>query len=118
MEYAAPVKDMRFTLEQIAGLAELATLPGLENAEGETVGAVLEEAAKFAAGVLSPLNRGGDKEGAKLDNGVVRTAPGFADAYRKFVDGGWNGMPFPEELGGGAMPWALGGGLRRVRGGA
>ncbi|MFN4309388.1 MAG: acyl-CoA dehydrogenase [Ferrovibrio sp.] len=107
MEYAAPVKDMRFTLEQIAGLAELATLPGLENAEGETVGAVLEEAAKFAAGVLSPLNRGGDKEGAKLDNGVVRTAPGFADAYRKFVDGGWNGMPFPEELGGGAMPWAL-----------
>ncbi|MFN4278394.1 MAG: acyl-CoA dehydrogenase [Ferrovibrio sp.] len=107
MEYAAPVKDMRFTLEQIAGLAELATLPGLENAEGETAGAVLEEAAKFAAGVLSPLNRGGDKEGAKLDNGVVRTAPGFADAYRKFVDGGWNGMPFPEELGGGAMPWAL-----------
>lgn len=107
MEYAAPVKDMRFTLEQIAGLAELATLPGLENAEGETAGAVLEEAAKFAAGVLSPLNRGGDKEGAKLDNGVVRTAPGFADAYRKFVDGGWNGMPFPEALGGGAMPWAL-----------
>lgn len=107
MEYAAPVKDMRFTLEQIAGLAELATLPGLENAEGETAGAVLEEAAKFATGVLSPLNRGGDKEGAKLDNGVVRTAPGFADAYRKFVDGGWNGMPFPEELGGGAMPWAL-----------
>lgn len=107
MEYAAPVKDMRFTLEQIAGLAELATLPGLENAEGETAGAVLEEAAKFATGVLSPLNRGGDKEGAKLDNGVVRTAPGFADAYRKFVDGGWNGMPFPEALGGGAMPWAL-----------
>ncbi|WP_374467053.1 acyl-CoA dehydrogenase [Ferrovibrio sp.] len=107
MEYAAPLKDMRFTLEQIAGLAELATLPGLENAEGETAGAVLEEAAKFAAGVLSPLNRGGDKEGAKLDNGVVRTAPGFADAYKKFVDGGWNGMPFSEELGGGGMPWAL-----------
>ncbi|WP_341703731.1 acyl-CoA dehydrogenase [Ferrovibrio sp.] len=107
MDYAAPVKDMRFALEQIAGLAELATLPGLENADPETVAAVLEEAAKFATGVLSPLNRGGDQHGAKVDNGVVRTAPGFADAYRKFAEGGWNGMPFPEDLGGGAMPWAV-----------
>ncbi|MBS4047785.1 MAG: acyl-CoA dehydrogenase [Alphaproteobacteria bacterium] len=107
MEYVAPVKDMRFTLEHVAGLADLAQLPGLETAEAETVSAVLEEAAKFAAGVLSPLNRGGDKEGAKAENGVVRTAPGFADAYKKFVAGGWNGMPFPEELGGGAMPWAV-----------
>ena len=107
MDYVAPVKDMRFTLEHVAGLADLAGLPGLENAEAETVAAVLEEAAKFAAGVLSPLNRGGDQHGAKAENGVVRTAPGFADAYKKFVEGGWNGMPFPEELGGGAMPWAV-----------
>jgi alkylation response protein AidB-like acyl-CoA dehydrogenase len=107
MEYVAPVKDMRFTLEHIAGLADLAQLPGLENADAETVVAVLEEAARFAAGVLSPLNRDGDKIGAKAENGVVRTAPGFADAYKKFVEGGWNGMPFPEELGGGAMPWAV-----------
>ena len=64
MEYVAPVKDMRFTLEHVAGLADLAELPGLETAEAETVSAVLEEAAKFAAGVLSPLNRGGDKEEA------------------------------------------------------
>ncbi|MFC3676421.1 acyl-CoA dehydrogenase [Ferrovibrio xuzhouensis] len=107
MEYAAPVKDMRFTLEQIAGLAELAGLPGLGNADPEIVAAVLEEASKFAAGELSPLNRGGDQHGARVDNGVVRTAPGFAAAYKKFVEGGWNGMPFPEELGGGAMPWAV-----------
>ncbi|QDO97873.1 acyl-CoA dehydrogenase [Ferrovibrio terrae] len=107
MEYVAPVKDMRFTLEHVAGLADLARLPGLENAEAETVAAVLEEAAKFAAGVLSPLNRGGDQHGAKAENGVVRTAPGFADAYKKFVEGGWNGMPFPEVLGGGSMPWAV-----------
>lgn len=107
MDYVAPVKDMRFTLEHVAGLADLARLPGLENAEAETVAAVLEEAAKFAAGVLSPLNRGGDQHGAKAENGVVRTAPGFADAYKKFVEGGWNGMPFPEELGGGSMPWAV-----------
>src|SRR3546814_4807765 len=107
MEYTAPVKDMRFALEQIAGLAELAGLPGLGNADPEIVAAVLEEASKFAAGELSPLNRGGDQHGAKVDNGVVRTAPGFAAAYKKFVEGGWNGMPFPEELGGGAMPWAV-----------
>jgi alkylation response protein AidB-like acyl-CoA dehydrogenase len=107
MDYVAPVKDMRFALEHVAGLADLAALPGLDNAEAETVAAVLEESAKFAAGVLSPLNRGGDKHGAKAENGVVRTAPGFADAYKKFVAGGWNGMPFPEALGGGAMPWAV-----------
>lgn len=107
MEYTAPVKDMRFTLEQIAGLAELAALPGLENAEAETVAAVLEEAAKFTGGVLSPLNRGGDQHGAKLDNGVVRTAPGFAAAYRQYAEAGWNGMPFAEEYGGGNMPWAV-----------
>ncbi len=107
MDYAAPLKDMRFTLEQIAGLAELGQLRGLENADPDTVAAVLEEAAKFASGVLAPLNRGGDLHGAKVENGVVRTAPGFADAYKKFAEGGWNGMPFPEELGGGAMPWAV-----------
>lgn len=107
MDYAAPLKDMRFTLQQIAGLDELARLPGLENADGDTVAAVLEEAAKFATGVLSPLNRGGDQHGAKIDNGVVRTAPGFADAYKKFAEGGWNGMPFAEDLGGGGMPWAV-----------
>lgn len=108
MDYAAPLKDMRFTLEQIAGLAELGQLGGLENAsDADTVTAVLEEAAKFASGVLAPLNRGGDLHGAKVENGVVRTAPGFADAYRKFTEAGWNGMPFPEELGGGGMPWAV-----------
>lgn len=107
MEYTAPVKDMRFTLEQIAGLAELAALPGLENAEAETVAAVLEEAAKFTGGVLSPLNRGGDQHGAKLDNGVVRTAPGFAAAYKQYAEAGWNGMAFAEEYGGGNMPWAV-----------
>jgi alkylation response protein AidB-like acyl-CoA dehydrogenase len=107
MDYTAPVKDMRFTLEQIAGLAELSELPGLDHADGDTVAAVLEEAAKFAGGVLAPLNRGGDQQGAKLDNGVVRTAPGFKDAYKQFCEAGWNGMPFAEEYGGGNLPWAV-----------
>ncbi|HEX6958554.1 MAG TPA: acyl-CoA dehydrogenase [Ferrovibrio sp.] len=107
MDYTAPVKDMRFTLEQVAGLAELGQLPGLEHADAETVAAVMEEASKFAGGVLAPLNRGGDQQGAKLDNGVVRTAPGFKDAYKQFCDAGWNGMPFAEAYGGGNLPWAV-----------
>ena len=106
MEYQAPVKDMRFVLRHVADLEGLSQLPGLGNADPETAAAVLDEAAKFSAGVLSPLNRNGDKQGAKVENGTVRTADGFADAYKQFVAAGWNGMPFPEELGGGGMPWA------------
>jgi len=106
MEYQAPVKDMRFVLQHVADLEGLSQLPGLGNADPETAAAVLDEAAKFSAGVLSPLNRNGDKQGTRVENGTVRTADGFADAYKQFVAAGWNGMPFPEELGGGGMPWA------------
>ncbi len=107
MEYTAPIKDMRFVLEQVAGLSQLSTLPGLGNAEPETAAAVLEEAAKFAAGVLSPINRIGDQQGSRVENGTVRTADGFAEAYKQFAEAGWNGMPFAEEIGGGAIPWAV-----------
>ncbi|MBX3456475.1 acyl-CoA dehydrogenase [Ferrovibrio sp.] len=106
MEYQAPVKDMSFVLRHVADLDGLSQLPGLANADPETATAVLDEAAKFSAGVLSPLNRNGDKQGARIENGTVRTADGFADAYKQFVAAGWNGMPFAEEIGGGGMPWA------------
>jgi len=107
MDYVAPIKDMRFVLEHVAGLEHLSRLPGLENADPETAAAVLEESAKFSAGVLSPINRTGDRQGARIENGTVRTADGFAEAYRQFAAAGWNGMPFAEDLGGGGMPWAL-----------
>ena len=68
---------------------------------------MLEEAAKLAGNGLAPLNRDGDKVGAKLENGVVRTAPGFAGIYKEFVDGGWNSLPFDPEFGGQGMPWLL-----------
>jgi alkylation response protein AidB-like acyl-CoA dehydrogenase len=68
---------------------------------------VLEEAAKLAGNGLAPLNRDGDKVGAKLENGVVRTAPGFTGIYKEFVDGGWNSLPFDPEFGGQGMPWLL-----------
>ncbi len=66
-----------------------------------------EEAAKLAGNGLAPLNREGDKVGAKLENGVVRTAPGFAAIYKEFVEGGWNSLPFDPAFGGQGMPWLL-----------
>ncbi len=107
MTYTAPLADMRFALREVAGLQHVASLPGYEHATDDTVDAVLEEAAKLAGNGLAPLNRDGDKTGARLENGVVRTAPGFAGIYKEFVDGGWNSLPFDPEFGGQGMPWLL-----------
>jgi 3-(methylthio)propanoyl-CoA dehydrogenase len=107
MTYAAPLADMRFALRELADLQQVAALPGYEHATDDTVDAVLEEAAKLAGNGLAPLNREGDKVGAKLENGVVRTAPGFAAIYKEFVSGGWNSLPFDPEFGGQGMPWLL-----------
>ncbi len=102
--YNPPLADMRFTLETVVGIDEIAALPGCEAAAPETVYAVLEEAAKVARDVLAPLNRVGDRQGAKLENGAVVTPPGFRHAYRIYVEGGWNSLPFEEEWGGQALP--------------
>jgi len=107
MTYTAPLADMRFALREVAGLGHVAGLPGYEHASDDTVDAVLEEAAKLAGNGLAPLNREGDKAGAKLENGVVRTAPGFVGIYKEFVDGGWNSLHFDPEFGGQGMPWLL-----------
>ncbi|MCA1972214.1 MAG: acyl-CoA dehydrogenase [Caenispirillum sp.] len=106
-EYVAPLKDMSFALK-LAGMEQVAALPGFEEASEDLVAAVLEEAGKFAHGVLSPINWEGDRSGgAKLENGVVRTAPGWQDAYRQFAEGGWNGVPFDPEYGGQGLPWVV-----------
>ena len=75
--YTAPLKDMRFVLNELAGLSEVAKLPGYEEATPDTVDAILEEAAKFASGVLDPLNRSGDEEGSVWKDGNVRTPKGL-----------------------------------------
>jgi 3-(methylthio)propanoyl-CoA dehydrogenase len=106
-DYAAPLADMRFALTEIAGMAEIATLPGCEQASGDLVDTVLEEAGKLAAGVIAPLNRIGDQQGSRLENGVVRTPPGFKEAWKEYVAAGWNALPFPEEHGGQGLPFAL-----------
>src|SRR3954465_10688480 len=102
--YQAPLKDMKFVLSELAGLGEVAKLPGYEEATPDTVEAILEEASKFASGVLDPINYSGDQEGSKWADGAVRTPKGFAEAYKRFCEGGWNALPFETEWGGQSLP--------------
>jgi 3-(methylthio)propanoyl-CoA dehydrogenase len=104
MSYVAPLKDMRFVLNELAGLEEVAKLPGYQDATPDTVGAILEGASKFASEVLDPINFSGDREGSKYAAGEVRTPKGFKDAYKKFCEGGWNALPFEAEWGGQGLP--------------
>ena len=106
-DYNAPLKDMRFALTEIADINGLAELPGYEEVSPDLVDAVLEEAGKLANGVIGPLNRPGDQDGATIESGAVRSAPGFKDAYLQFVEGGWNSLPFDPDFGGQGLPWAL-----------
>ncbi len=103
-DYIAPLKDMRFVMDRLGPLAEIARLPGYEDASPDVVDAVLEEAGKLATEVLSPLNRIGDTEGARHTGDGVRTATGWPEAYRAFVDGGWNGVGCNPEFGGQGLP--------------
>ncbi len=107
MTYAAPIGEMRFALDAIAGLPEIARLPGYEEATPDLVSAILAEAAKLAGDVIAPLNHPGDRQGSIFENGVVRTPDGFQEAYRQFVEGGWNALPFDPDFGGQGLPWAL-----------
>jgi acyl-CoA dehydrogenase len=103
-EYKAPLRDMHFVLQELAGLAEIAKLPGCEEINAELVDQILEESAKFASGVLSPLNKPADKEGSNWDQGKVTTPKGFKEAYRQFVEAGWNALQAPAEHGGQGLP--------------
>jgi alkylation response protein AidB-like acyl-CoA dehydrogenase len=113
-DYNAPVTDILFTMKAIAGLEDLAALPGYADATPETVQAILEEAGKFAGDVLAPLNVVGDKEGSRLENGVVRTPTGSKEAYRSFAAAGWNAVAFDPAYGGQGMPWVLTSALQEI----
>jgi len=102
--YVAPLKDMRFVLNEVAGLSAVARLPGCEEATPDTVDAILQEAAKFSSEILDPLNYSGDQEGSKWRDGAVTTPKGFKEAYRQFVEGGWAGLPLEAEWGGQGLP--------------
>jgi len=98
MPYAAPLADMRLVLDAVGGLSGEAA---------ELAGPVLEEAARFAASELDPLNQPGDRTGSVLENGIVRTPTGFREAYRQYIEGGWMGLAVDTEHGGQGLPSAL-----------
>jgi alkylation response protein AidB-like acyl-CoA dehydrogenase len=106
-EYQAPLEDMQFVLRELVDHALIARLPGFEEATLELAEAVLEEAAKFAGGVLSPLNRAGDRQGVRWSDTEVATASGWKQAYGQFVEGGWAAIACPREFGGQNLPRTL-----------
>ncbi len=107
MSYNAPTEDIAFILDRVAGLGRLHGQPGFETYDPELVAPILEEAGKLARDILAPLNASGDKAGAQLTEDGVVAAPGFAQAYGAFRDGGWMGLAFPERYGGQGLPKSL-----------
>jgi acyl-CoA dehydrogenase len=103
-DYTAPLRDMQFVLEHLAGLGDVATLPGCGEATPDVVEQILAENARFSAAVLAPLNWSGDQEGSRWKDGDVSTPKGFKEAYGQFVEGGWNALQFPPEYGGQGLP--------------
>jgi alkylation response protein AidB-like acyl-CoA dehydrogenase len=108
MSYVAPVKDMLFNLKHLADIDQVAQMPGFEDAGFDTAQAVLEESAKFNEGVLAPLNWEGDKNPSSFKDGKVTTTPGFADAFKQYGQGGWQGLQHPTDFGGQGLPKAIG----------
>ncbi len=103
--YHAPMADMLFVMNELAGLEQVSKLPGFEDATPDTVSAILEEASKFATNVLDPLNGSGDREGAQwLEGGHVKTPAGFKEAYDQYCANGWNGLTKSQEYGGQGLP--------------
>ncbi|MHB1123636.1 MAG: acyl-CoA dehydrogenase [Ramlibacter sp.] len=108
MSYTAPLKDMLFDLRHLAGIDEIAKLPGFEEAGFDTAQAVLEECAKFNEGVIAPLNVEGDRNPSSWKDGEVSTSPGFKQAYAQFAESGWQGLQHPADFGGQGLPKAVG----------
>ena len=105
--YTPPVKDAQFILHDVLKITDMPT-PGYDELEADFTSAILEEAGKLTAEVLAPLNVTGDKEGCRLENGVVYTPTGFKDAFAQVKEGGWPGLDMPEEFGGQNMPYVIG----------
>ncbi|MCP4488187.1 MAG: acyl-CoA dehydrogenase [Gammaproteobacteria bacterium] len=106
-EYQAPLKEMRFAVNQLANLSQINQLPVFEDATEDLVEAVLEQAGVLASEVFSPLNQPGDEHSTFIENNVVVSPPGFAQAYQQFVDNGWQGIGQPIEFGGQGLPYLL-----------
>jgi len=107
MPYRSPVADFRFLLNHVVGFGAVAATPRYADATPDTCDAILLEAAKMCDDVLAPLQRVGDRHPATLENGIVRTSPGFAGGYKAIADGGWIGMSAPADYGGMDLPITL-----------
>jgi len=105
--YKAPVEEIAFTLKHVAGMVEAMDSGLLGDLGEDLVDAILTEAGRFATEEIAPLADIGDRQGARLSNGEVRTPDGWRDLYRNWVAGGWNGLTAPEEFGGQALPHML-----------
>ena len=92
MAYTAPATDIAFALTHLAGIKKFEGHPSFENYDPDLIEPILDEAGKLARDVLAPLNQVGDKAGAQLTGAGVQAAPGFAEAYAAFRDGGWMGL--------------------------
>ncbi|MEO0502155.1 MAG: acyl-CoA dehydrogenase family protein, partial [Pseudomonadota bacterium] len=105
--YTPPTKDMQFILHEMLNITG-SDIPGYDELEADFTSAILDEAGKLTSEVLAPLNVVGDKEGCRLENGVVYTPTGFKDAFEQVKEGGWPGLDMPEEFGGQNMPYVIG----------
>ncbi len=108
MTYRAPVADIAFTLNHIAGLSGIVGRGLFEDLDMDTVNAILEEAGRFATEELAPTNRASDTQGARLVDGEVVMPEGVTEAYRKWVEAGWGSVAVPKEHGGQGLPFGLG----------
>lgn len=108
MQYQAPVDDMMFLVKDVFSLSQrLGDIADFSDFDDELYAAILEEAGKFATGVLQPINRSGDEEGCQYDDGVVTTPKGFKEAYQAYVEGGWQSITADPNYGGQGLPKAL-----------
>ncbi|MEA2779644.1 MAG: 3-(methylsulfanyl)propanoyl-CoA dehydrogenase [Rhodospirillaceae bacterium] len=116
--YQPPLDDIHFCLDEFADLLGLTTLPKFAELTPDLAASILVEAGRLATAELAPLNVPGDRQGSRLENGVVVTPEGFRAAYAKFVAGGWNAVPFDPAYGGQGLPWSLATALQEMWGSA
>ncbi|NND22882.1 MAG: acyl-CoA dehydrogenase [Silicimonas sp.] len=108
MPYTSPVSDIRFILDHVVPFEQVTGTERYSEATADMVSAILTEAGRLSDEVLAPLNRVGDENPARLENGVVRTSPGFDEAFRAVAEGGWIGLTADPDYGGMGLPVALG----------
>ncbi len=113
-DYVPPLDDIAFVLNHLCDIEELSRLEPFGHADPATVQGIVEEAGRFMASAIAPLNHPADQQGLTLADGVVTTPDGFKEAYGQYVAAGWGAVPFDPEYGGGGFPWVVGVALQEL----